>query len=637
MPPRFNQDVLEIMFEYAGNFDELLRLRQVSEVWRDAARAVADFHRRTGHVLTCRSWPDEPSPTFPRWDLDPVHPRLVCVNAGMPASRILRAAVVLIPATLDQLSVSHTRQWTEFVNFANRLSRPAEPLTNLTRLELADGGDDDADSAVSSLTGLQSACPRLTTLTFEASTNLPATFFAHVVCTLHSLTELSVRCDDLSVSPSTVVTVASVLGELPLLQRVQLTALRKMRSAPFAFTLSPGGWPCLQELKLCGGFVVNSYGPQLSFPPSLRELTVDALPPGTPHLPPTLTALTVRGALPASCLPQVPKLRRLQCERVVMPPDGDVAAVAQVLGGLEEFSWMAEANQDNCVTFVLAHLGAPLRSLSLAVNPRLVIDTSLPCPSLTRLTLQPGAILGDLGTAFSGNLTSLVVFGAPRVEDLRWFNRLSDVEANVVEAENWRGTWTDAHIEAIPSEAPLTTLRVNGQSGITRVSSQSEWRHTLADLDVSSTSFAVWQSLLGFTALRTLKAVNVAATWESLPSAFAALGGLEELCIGNYAVMPRDYAVPEPDTMPPDMLRQLALVTRHIRRLYFCGPDMKNNIVFYDCIRDHWRCLERVCVSNGNDKRMLEVLKPPGAWIKVIQPDRIGAARTVFVRVGSRY
>jgi hypothetical protein len=137
MLPLFPQDVVEIVLEYAGDFADLLRLRQVSTVWREAACAVADFHRRTGSELVQRpGWPHGRGSNAPGPDFVTVHPTLMSVNAGMTAARILRAAVVLIPATLDQLTVSDPGKLVALVDFVNRPSRTPGVLANLTCLRL---------------------------------------------------------------------------------------------------------------------------------------------------------------------------------------------------------------------------------------------------------------------------------------------------------------------------------------------------------------------------------------------------------------------------------------------------------------------------------------------------------------------
>jgi hypothetical protein len=191
------------------------------------------------------------------------------------------------------------------------------------------------------------------------------------------------------------------------------------------------------------------------------------------------------------------------------------------------------------------------------------------------------------------------------VDDLRCFTNLKHVEARP--PTNDIDTWSDAHTEAISRDAPLTTLQIASHSGplhvgVTRLPPHVAWRHSLTDLDVSNTNFAAWQSLAGFTALRCLNVVYVWTMWEDFPAAFPALGGLEELAFGNN------------DNMPAGVLKQLALVTRHVRRLHYVSP-MDNDGTFYDCIRDHWNRLERVYISKSADtERMLDVLKPQGVW-----------------------
>jgi hypothetical protein len=174
----FPQDVLEIIFEFAGNFADLLRLRQVANAWRDGTRAVADFHRRTGRACARKRSRD--------WSLaDPadflaVHPRLMSVNVGMTAWSILRAAVVLMPGTLDQLSVAHVRHWYELMNFVNRRSRPVGGLANLIFLRLTGSLDVELDEHKTvALAGIPAACPRLQSLIINWAL-VPARVFATV-------------------------------------------------------------------------------------------------------------------------------------------------------------------------------------------------------------------------------------------------------------------------------------------------------------------------------------------------------------------------------------------------------------------------------------------------------------------------
>jgi hypothetical protein len=371
MLPLLPQDVVEIVLEYAGDFADLLRLRQVSAVWREAACAVADFHRRTGSVLAQPpGWPHARGSNAPDPDFLTVHPTLVSVNAGMTAAHILRTAVVLIPATLDQLTVSDLGDWKALVEFVNRSSRTPGRLANLTCLRFAATGGGDVVAAFPSAS-LHTVCPRLRSLSFDPSTtSVPATFFGSMakMCSLTALsmtcsdtcnslsdiieaalrelpllqsvelcvlTALSLACGDECKSPSAgTAQIEAALRELPLLQSVELNASDGISEASFEFTLTSEGWPHLRVLNLFGGVIANLRDRRLRFPPTIRELTVDCLPP-EPYLPPSLTALAVRkGSVHASCMAQVPELQKLSCRRFRLMEPHHRAAVERVLGGL---------------------------------------------------------------------------------------------------------------------------------------------------------------------------------------------------------------------------------------------------------------------------------------------------------------
>jgi hypothetical protein len=342
MRPLFPQDVVEIVLEYAGNFADLLRLRQVSTVWREAACAVADFPRRTGSVLAQPPvWPHARSSNAPDPDFLTVHPTLVSVNAGMTAAHILRAAVVLIPATLDQLSVSDLGEWKALVDFVNRPSQTPGRLANLTCLRFAATGCGDVVAAFPSAS-LHTVCPHLRSLSFDPSTtSVPAAFVGNL-SKMCSLTAVSLACGDACKSPSAGAQIEAALRELPLLQSVELNASDGSSQTPFEFTLTPEGWPHLRVLNLFGGIITNLRDRGLRFPPSIRELTVDCLPP-EPYLPPSLTALAVReGSIHSSCLAQVPELQKLSCRTLRLLEPHYRAAVERVLGGLVDLFWNSD-------------------------------------------------------------------------------------------------------------------------------------------------------------------------------------------------------------------------------------------------------------------------------------------------------